>query len=206
MSPPAQFPDFGRGGGTPPRGSPPPKKRRSSEWDNAGSSSSSPGEEPGSTTPEKVFPEKQEPMRSPFRSPIPEKGSSRKYKKSPLFQGGTPGIAGFGSWDTPGGTLRAALGDEFSPMGPSFAAFGDDALEGAPEAPMPFDAKLSLAASSSGEDPAPSHPPVIRQRPTGQPAASPFSAFVGELSPFPPPLPPHMRGSPPMHLDQRDYA
>lgn len=213
MSPPTRFPDYPPDGGeagrngTPPRRSPPPKKRRSSEWDNNNGSgtntgSSSPGEagdDTGSSTPEKQI----EP--SPFRSPTQEKGStSKRYKRSPLFQGGTPGIAAYGSWDTPGGTLNAALSDEFSPMGPSFAHFeADETLlrdAAAPEgaAAMPFDAKLDLAASS-GEEPA--APPSIRQRP---PAASPFSAFVGELSPFPPPP---MRGSPPVNnRDQRDFG
>lgn len=208
MSPSARFPDYPPPppteqdhhlGPSPPRprSSPPPKKRRNTEWDASGSSSSaapSPGEEEGSTTPEK-----KQPAPSPFRSPIPDDEKTKKMKKSPLFQG-TPGISAYGSWDTPGGTLEAALGDKFSPMGPgSFAGFGDD------ENPMPFDTKLSLAASSSGEDPpAPSHPPSIPQRPTqGQPMASPFSTFMGELSPFPPGPP--MRGSP-VNLDQRDYA
>ena len=85
-------------------------------------------------------------------------------------------------------------------MGPSFAPFGDDTPclpLGGPEAKIPFDEKLSLAHSSSGED---QPRPVIRQRPAGQPAGSPFSSFVGELSPFPT----RMQASP-IHHEQREY-
>ena len=199
-TPAQQFAEYPPPDRSPRRGSPPPKKRHN--WDSNTSSPES------STTPEKVFPEK--PSASPFRSPLPsgEKGSTKKYKRSPLFPGGgTPGISQFGSWDTPGGTLNsihaAALGDEFSPMGaPFIAPFGDESpLREGETAPMPFDAKLELARSDSGEDAAANRPPAIRQRPTGQPSASPFSTFVGELSPFPP----HMRG-PPISHDPRDYA
>jgi hypothetical protein len=125
---------------------------------------------------------------------------SQKFKRSPLSQGGTPGIAGYGSWDTPGGTLGGVLDDEFSPMVPSFAPFGDESplREGATEGALPFEAKLVLPGSTSEQDEA---RPAIRRRPAGQPQSSPFSSFVGELSPFPG----RMQETPTQH-DPRDYA
>lgn len=107
----------------------------------------------------------------------------QKYKRSPLFQGGTPRIGTYGSWDTPGGgtpggTLGAAFDNEFSPMGPSFAPFGDD--DDSPVEDAVFEPKLPME-----EAPPSAARPIIFARPQGQPSASPFSSFVGELSPFP---------------------
>jgi hypothetical protein len=210
--PDTKFPAAEQQGNNHPMSSPPPKKRRN--WDHGS----------GSSSPDGDFKKEATAIQSPFRSP-PEKSASKvsilqlknrlvenvcrsnqlclclqKFKRSPLFQGGTPGIAAYGSWDTPGGMLGGALGDEFSPMGPSFAPFGDESplREGVTESALPFEPKLSLPGSTSEQDVA---RPVIRQRPAGQPQSSPFSSFVGELSPFPA----RIRGTPTQH-DPRDYG
>lgn len=89
--------------------------------------------------------------------------------------------------DTPGGLIDGKL-DDFSPMGPSFAAGFESTpfssgVDGAPDCGIQFDPKLSLIASSAGDEGGVRNRPVIYQRRMGE-SQSQFSPFAGELSPM----------------------
>ena len=73
-------------------------------------------------------------------------------------------------------TPRATLGSEFSPMGPEFSTFADEAT------PLPIgddNYKLSISRSASID----SDTPMLHRRPTKDPS-SPLTGFIRELSPL----------------------
>lgn len=160
-----------------------------------------------SGTPEKN--KKEGAVRSPFRSPVSsEKGSakvrkneqdpfandvctheSQKFRRSPIWGGGTPKIGMTGSFgiDTPGATL-----DEFSPMGPAFAGFPDDY-----SAALPLGESLDQKLSMAGDE----RKPMIQRR---ELRGSPFTSFMGEIAASPlKKSDPQQRYYPPDHARDR---
>lgn len=174
---------------------------------------------------------------SPYRSPVPSAdkgscsrtGSSKKFKRSPLFSAETPNGGYYGGFnmDTPGSNLEdAKLSEAFSPMGPSFpSGFGDEPTPnpfpmsdgsdengpgGRAEPNVHLGPKLSIARSASGDSAGlggdeEGRKPMIRQRKSrgaGDNINSPFSNFMGELSPLPGSV--QLQGSPLQPYDGRD--